>query len=309
MAFIKATKIKAKLRLGLMGPSNSGKTWVALTTACAMGRVACIDSESGSASKYADVFNFDTMSLTDHHPDRYIDAINEAEAAGYDVIVIDSLTHAWDATKALVDTEVTRAKGNSFQVWGKVGQVYNRLMAKIISSKCHIIATMRSKTEYVVEKDDRGRSVPRKIGLAPQVREGAEYEFDVVLELNHEHQCWVVKTRCAAIDGKTWDRPKTEIATLLSAWLSDGAAPAVASPPTIAGKSPDIARPTNAVWTDEQKAEAGSLRAEIERHQGGDEIFRKIWAQSKHDPPTSVIDMLALKLRELNDIAAQAEGP
>jgi hypothetical protein len=304
--FAKATKRQAKLRMGLMGPSNSGKTWMALTTANAIGKTAVIDTESGSASKYADKFQFDTLSLTDHHPDKYIAAIEAAEQAGYDVVVIDSLTHAWDATKALVDAEVIRTKGNSFQIWGKMGQHYNSLMKRIVASKIHVIATMRSKTEYVIEENDRGKKVPRKIGTAPQVREGAEYEFDVVLELDHEHHVWTVKSRCSDLDGKTWTKPGREIADSLMGWLSDGAPVPIADPPTIAGSNPDIARPVNAVWTDEQKTEAGAIRAEIEKYPGGTDRFNKLWNLSKKNAPTDVIDSLSVLLRELEDIANQS---
>lgn len=221
--FAKATKTQSRLRCGIMGPSNSGKTWQALTLANAIGKTAVIDTENGSASKYADLFNFDVINLTDHHPQKYMEMIDAAAAAGYDSIVIDSLTHAWDATQRLVDDEVIRTRGNSFQIWGKVGQVYNKLMQKIIQSPIHVVATMRSKTEYVLEENEKGKKVPRKVGMAPQVRQGAEYEFDVVLECDHENNVWATKSRCPALNGKTWVKPKTEIADVLKAWLSDGA--------------------------------------------------------------------------------------
>ena len=219
MTFKRATKTQSKLRLGLLGPSNSGKTWMALTMGAQLGRVAVIDTENGSASKYAGDFEFDTLNLHDHHPDTYIAAIQDAEESGYDVVVIDSLTHAWVATKELVDAEAIKTKGNSFQIWGRVGQTYNRLMTKIIQCKIHVITTMRSKTEYVVEENEKGKKVPKKIGTAPQVREGSEYEHDVVLELDHDHNVWTIKSRCRMLDGKTWVKPKNEIIDVLKAWL------------------------------------------------------------------------------------------
>ena len=221
--FTKATKTQSRLRCGIMGPSNSGKTWQALTLANALGKTAVIDTENGSASKYADLFGFDVINLTNHHPDEYAKMLDAAASAGYDSVVVDSLTHAWDATQRLVDDEVIRTRGNSFQIWGKVGQVYNRLMQKIIQCPIHVVATMRSKTEYVLEENDRGKKVPRKVGLAPQVRQGAEYEFDVVLECDHENNVWATKSRCPVLNGQTWKKPKLEIATILKAWLTDGA--------------------------------------------------------------------------------------
>lgn len=221
--FTKATKTQSRLRCGIMGPSNSGKTWQALTLANSLGKTAVIDTENGSASKYADLFAFDVINLTNHHPDEYAKLLEAAASAGYDSVVIDSLTHAWDATQRLVDEEVIRTRGNSFQIWGKVGQVYNRLMQKIIQSPIHVVATMRSKTEYVLEENEKGKKVPRKVGLAPQVRSGAEYEFDVVLECDHENNVWATKSRCPALNGRTWSKPKGDIADILKGWLSDGA--------------------------------------------------------------------------------------
>lgn len=230
--FTKATKTQSRLRCGIMGPSNSGKTWQALTLANALGKTAVIDTENGSASKYADLFGFDVINLTNHHPDEYAKMLDAAAEAGYDAVVIDSLTHAWDATQRLVDEEALRTRGNTFQIWGKIGQVYNRLMQKIIQSPIHVVATMRSKTEYVLEENEKGKKVPRKVGLAPQVRQGAEYEFDVVLECDHENNVWATKSRCPALNGRTWSKPKQEIATVLKAWLTDGAPmPAVKEEP------------------------------------------------------------------------------
>lgn len=292
--FTKATKTQSRLRCGIMGPSNSGKTWQALTLANALGKTAVIDTENGSASKYADLFGFDVINLTNHHPDEYGKMLDAAASAGYDAVVIDSLTHAWEATQRLVDDEVIRTRGNSFQIWGKVGQVYNRLMQRIIQSPIHVVATMRSKTEYVLEENDRGKKVPRKIGLAPQVRAGAEYEFDVVLECDHENNVWATKSRCPSLNGQTWKKPKDEIASVLKAWLSDGAPVPVQTPPTTGGSNPQIPRPVNE-WNDELKAEAGAIRQAIHTL-SGEAQFNALWKLVKNYAPQDAIDELG-KLR------------
>lgn len=232
--FRKGARTQSKLRLGIMAPSNGGKTMTACMIASSLGRYAVIDTENGSAEKYINEenpaggrFQFDVLNLKDHHPNKVIEAIDAAVAEGYDAVVIDGLSASWDATQRLVDEEVIRTKGNSFQVWGRVGQVYNNLMKKIVACPIHVVATMRSKTEYVLEENDRGKKVPKKVGMAPQVRQGAEYEFDVVLEMDHDHNCWTNKTRCRALDGKTWAKPGRELCAIINAWLSDGeAAPA-----------------------------------------------------------------------------------
>lgn len=233
MAFKKATKAQLKLRLALSGPAGSGKTYTALTlaTALADGRpVAVIDTERGSASKYADLFAFDVLELESFHPQKYVEAINEAVAAGYAVIVIDSLSHAWSGKGGIL--EIVQRKGNSFQAWGEVKPIEAALIEAVTGARIHVIATMRSKTEYVVEKDERtGKSAPRKVGMAPVQRDGMEYEFDVFGELDQENTLTIQKTRCPALAGALISKPGKSLAATLGAWLSGASTtPATAEP-------------------------------------------------------------------------------
>lgn len=229
--FERASKRQSRLRLALVGPSGSGKTYSALAIAVGLGqRIAVIDTERGSASKYAGLFTFDTAQLETFHPQRYIDAIRDAEQAGYDVLVIDSLSHAWmgkEGALDLVDAAARRSKtGNSFAAWRDVTPLHNALVDAMLRSTCHVIVTLRTKTEYVIEKDERtGKAVPRKIGLAPVQREGVEYELDVVGELDHEHVMTVSKSRCPGLSGTVVRYPGADFAQVLKQWLSDGATP------------------------------------------------------------------------------------
>lgn len=236
MQFKKATKAQARLRLALIGPSGSGKTFSALSIAQHLGgQVALVDTERGSASKYASDFSFDVLELDTFHPERYIEAIQAAEAAGYDVLILDSLSHAWigkEGALELVDRAAARqaAKrgreaGNSFAAWREVTPLHNALVEAMVQSRLHLIVTMRAKTEYVMETNEKGKSVPRKVGLAPVQRDGLEYEFDVVADLDLDHNLLVSKTRCRALDNAVIARPGKQVADMLKAWLSDGAAP------------------------------------------------------------------------------------
>jgi KaiC/GvpD/RAD55 family RecA-like ATPase len=96
--FVKASKRQSKARIVITGPTGSGKTYSALSIASALGkRVAVIDTEQGSASLYSDQFDFDVLELTgDYHPQKYVEAIKSAASAGYDVCVVDSITHEWN---------------------------------------------------------------------------------------------------------------------------------------------------------------------------------------------------------------------
>lgn len=238
MAFQRATKKQAKLRLALIGPSGSGKTYTALTLAQHLvpgGRVALIDTERGSASKYADLFEFDVQELESFHPQRYIEAIREAQAAGYDVLIIDSLSHAWmgkDGALELVDKAAKRnPSGNSFAAWRDVTPLHNQLVDAMLATRLHVIVTLRSKMEYVQEKDDKGKTVIRKVGLQPVQRDGLEYEFDVVGDLDQDNTLVVTKTRCSALHNAVVSKPGHELATTLAEWLDGEPVPDQPEPP------------------------------------------------------------------------------
>jgi hypothetical protein len=228
--FKKATKTTARLRLVLVGPPGSGKTYTSLTLAKHLGkRVALIDTERGSASKYADLFDFHSLELDSFSPQSYVAAIQAAEQAGFDVLIIDSLSHAWNGRGGaleMVDALAARSKaGNSFTAWREVTPLHNHLFDTILGAKCQVIATLRSKVDYALERDERtGKIAPRKIGLAPVQREGVEYEFDVVGDMDHEHNLVVTKSRCPALAGKVLRQPGKELADTLAAWLSAGPA-------------------------------------------------------------------------------------
>lgn len=232
--FQKATTRQSRLRLALIGPAGSGKTYSALRIAQGIGaRVALLDTERGSASKYAGEFDFDVCTFEeDCHPEKYIEVIQAA--ADYDVLIIDSLSHAWigpGGALELVDRANARSKSsNSFAAWRNVTPLHNKLVNAILGARCHVIATLRSKMEYVQEKDDKGRVQIRKVGLQPIQRDGLEYEFDVICDLDTDHVLTVGKTRCSDVDGAVVVKPGPEFGQALARWLGQGA-PA-APPPT-----------------------------------------------------------------------------
>lgn len=233
IAFKKATKKKARLRMALCGPSGSGKTYTALNVGTGLaqgGKVLVLDTERGSASKYADQFTFDCFDEWDqvggYNPERLMEAIGEAAKQGYAVVVIDSLSHFWFGTGGeleMVDKAAKRSQsGNSFAAWKEVTPVHNRLVDTLLSSPLHVICTLRTKTEWVIEENERGRKVPRKIGTAPIMRDGIEFEFDVCGDMDQDNTLIVTKTRCSALAGQAISKPGDALAKTLVAWLSDG---------------------------------------------------------------------------------------
>lgn len=233
MSFQKAVKHEAKLRLAIAGPSGSGKTYTSLAVATALangGKIALVDTEHGSASKYADLFDFDVMEMTaPFHPDRFVAAINEAGAAGYSVIILDSLTHAWSGTGGMLDIVDEIAKRmrnpNSFAAWKDGTPVQNRMIEAIVGAPLHLIATMRSKQEYVLTSDDKGKQTPKKVGMAPQQRDGFEYEFDVFIDMDIDNNGIVQKTRCPDLTGRVFKRPGADVAGILTRWLQGAPQP------------------------------------------------------------------------------------
>lgn len=230
--FQKATKHQAKGRMALCGPSGSGKTYTSLRIAKALqaggnGRVALIDTESKSASKYAKYFDFDVEELEDFAPASYIKVIHAAEAANYPVLILDSLTHAWDGKGGVLEMHDQASKRsrsqNTYFAWGEVTPEHKALIDAMVRSSCHIIATMRTHTEYLIETEN-GKQKPVKIGTKPIQRKGMEYEFDIICDLDLELNCFVSKTRCPELQGKTFhEAGEDDLGKIVHEWLADGA--------------------------------------------------------------------------------------
>jgi hypothetical protein len=266
--FQKATKKRSKLRLALTGPSGSGKTYTALIAAQAVaegGRVAVIDTERGSASLYSDKFDFDVLELDTFHPQHYIDAIHAAEEAGYAVVVIDSLSHAWEGEEGaleLVDQAAARNRGNSYVAWRDVTPLQRKMVDAMLQSPCHVVATMRSKMEYVQEKDEKGKTNIRKVGMAPIQRAGVEYEFTFVGDMDVDHTLVVSKSRCDLVADAVVKRPTAEFFGKVLDWLNSGE-PAPERPQTPA--EPERTAPSEAAWAkwEALKAEGEAAGVEI----------------------------------------------
>lgn len=194
----KASRKRAKLRLGISAPSGAGKTMGALLLAYGISgdwdKIGMIDTEEGSGELYVGVkkhdieigeFKYIRISK-DFSPVNYVNAVRAFENAGVDVIIIDSLTHAWAGTEGLLDKQgkVAAKSGNSYTAWRDVTPQHNALVNSMLQSKCHIIATMRSKVEYALQDGDNGKKKVVKMGMAPIQREGMEYEFTAFFEVD-----------------------------------------------------------------------------------------------------------------------------
>jgi hypothetical protein len=229
MAFIKAEKSKAKLRMAIFGTAGSGKTFTALRVASGIAkalnsRIAVIDTERGSASKYADRFDFDTLELTPAKIENYTSAFADAEKAGYKVLVIDSMSHGWQELLEEIEALAKqRYNGNTFRAWGEGTPKQREFIDAMLAFNGHIIATMRAKTDYIISDDGKGKMKPQRVGLAPEQGKGIEYEFDLLAEINAEHYATIIKDRTGKYQDKGIDKPGEEFGAELVAWLNSGA--------------------------------------------------------------------------------------
>lgn len=224
LTFAKATKAKSKLRLAVFGPSGAGKTYSALRIASGMGdKIAVIDTERGSASKYADRFTFDVLDLPTKTIDVYVEAIKAAAAAGYPVLIIDSLSHGWQELLEEIDRMAkAKYKGNTWSAWSEGTPKQRRLVDAILEYPGHVIATMRSKTEWTTSTDDRGKSRPERVGLAPEQGKGIEYEFDMLMEMSVDHVANVIKDRTGKYQDALINKPDETFGKDLVEWLNSG---------------------------------------------------------------------------------------
>lgn len=269
--FKRAVKAQSYLRLALAGPAGSGKTYTALALATALADgapVAVIDTERGSASKYADLFGFDVVELAPpYHPDRYIEILREAEAAGYAVLVMDSLTHAWTGQGGLLEVHEQVVKRqttkNSYTAWAEVTPIQNRFIDAITGARLHVIATMRSKSEYVQDQNERGRAAIRKVGTAPIQRDGMEFEFDIVGELDQDNTLVVSKSRCPALASAVIAKPGKPMADTLRTWLSGAPAPTPQPTAKPAPAAPHTETPHESADTSEANEPAEEAPAEL----------------------------------------------
>lgn len=223
----KARRSATKLRLLLTGPSGSGKTWGALQIAKGLGgRTLVIDTEEGSSDLYDTLHEFDVLDLRPpFSPERYIEAITAAEDAGYDVIIVDSVTHCWSGQggclEILEDVAKAQFRGNTWSAFSVITPRWRAFVDKLLRSSAHIICSGRSKTE-TAQVDDGGRKKVTKLGMKLEARDGLEYEFTAVLDLIHDgHYATVSKDRTGLFSGDP--KPITaETGKRLAAWLAGG---------------------------------------------------------------------------------------
>ena len=279
--FKRATKAAAKARVAIFGPSGAGKTFTSLRVATGLaggaGRVAVIDTERGSASKYSDRFEFDVLELEDQSVDGYVEAIRLAAQGGYGVLIIDSLSHAWQTLLEEVE-KLAKAKyrGNTWSAWSEGTPMQRHLVGAILDFPGHVIATMRSKTEWTTV-DNNGKKTPQRVGLAPEQGKGVEYEFDILVEISTEHIANVIKDRSGKFQDKLIEKPGENFGRDLAAWLSDGAA--VDPKPTATANVPALmTKASKAIASADTEKALAACRRQLDKYLADGTLTSDQWS-------------------------------
>jgi hypothetical protein len=232
MAFQKAERSGMFAKVALIGPSGSGKSFSALAIATGIAkacgsRIAFINTERNRGELYSDRFDYDIENLEpDFTPEKFIDAINEAISLGYKVAIIDSASHEWMGQGGIMDMLDHMPGENSYTKWAKLTPRHNRFVDAIRDSPIHLIVCLRGKDEYALEENDKGKKVPRKIGMGAQMRDGLEYEVHISFNLAMNHVASVESGK----DNSTMFNEKYDVLTpkhgeQIYAWANSGKAP------------------------------------------------------------------------------------
>lgn len=231
MQLRKATRLKAKIRLGLSAVSGGGKTYSAIMIAKGLAsdlsKVAIIDTENGSADLYSHLGEYNVLPLNaPFTPEKYTEAIKTCEAAGMEVIIIDSITHEWDGKGGCLEiaetiTQASTSK-NSYTAWAKVTPRHQAFIDAMLQSPAHIITTVRRKQDYEMSKGHDGKTTVQKAGLKEVTREGWEYELTVNLQLDTAHQAVASKDRTGLFAGKPEFIPSESTGKMIADWCESG---------------------------------------------------------------------------------------
>lgn len=242
----KAQRKKAHLRLGIAAPSGGGKTAGALIVAYGLmkelypnipeaelwEKVAIVDTEHGSGELYVGseiagvrFGEYGVVPLeSPFTAEKYIEALDLCENAGIEVCILDSTSHLWSGEGGLLEQQqnaTRRNQNNSYMAWREITPLHNRFVERMLQSGMHVIATMRSKQEYVQEKDSNGKTIVRKLGMEPEQRKGMEFEFTTFLDVDEGHNAFGSKDRTSIFDQKTF-KIDASVGRRLMKWLQSG---------------------------------------------------------------------------------------
>lgn len=254
----KAKRQRRPLKVSMEGLAGGGKTYTALRLAFDMirrgigKRVIVLDSENESASLYAGVtedgtvWDYDVADIpaAKRNPGGYAEAYEWAVGAGYDIVIVDSLSHAWHGALQDVDKYAASHRGDKLGGWAALSPQQQRMIQTLTDPRAHCICTMRVKSDFQ-DQDVNGKTRKVKVGMKADQRDNTEYEYDIVLRFEAGNETYVEKVRgCSAMNGRSATRPGPKFwAPLLDWWLAADDAPTTAAAPATAPATTGDARP------------------------------------------------------------------
>jgi hypothetical protein len=310
---------RAGLFVGLVGGTNSGKTYSALRLARGIagpqGKIAVLDTEGGRTLHLKDDFEFDVKVMEPpFRPQSFADAAEAAEEAGYDCLLIDSFSMEWVGVLEWQEAELQRMAGDDWKKrervkmasWIKPKMAHKAMVYSFLQRRIPIIFSIRGEETV---KPGEGGEKPTKIFKAI-CNQQFPFEITVSFRLASDRKgyidlsdpkSWKMEGAHAAIfrDG---DRLSEEHGAALAAWAKGEG---VSAPP------PEPAQPAA---TDRVTAGVEALLGEI----AGAEDVRALleivdkslkqreWLE-KNKP--DLHKTVAEALRERHDRLADAEVP
>lgn len=240
MTFAPSQRTKLFLRMALDGAEGSGKSYTAMKLMYYLlggAEFFLIDSERGRSRLYACApgetadpekgrFEFQSLELTDYDPRNYIAAIRGAVNAGAKGLVIDGISQGWEGANGILAQKTAldkRPNTNSYTNWGTMTDLQNEFIGVMLDAPLHLIVTMRSKVDHIIEKNENGKTIIRKLGLQPIQRDGVGYEFDVIGRMEDSRMSITKVRNIDSLIGKEFDKPGLEVAQALNNWLGIGA--------------------------------------------------------------------------------------
>ena len=222
MEIRKSERKKAKIKMALQGPSGAGKTMSSILIAKSLSsnnlkKVTIIDTENGSADLYAHLGEYNVITLKPPFtPENYEKAIDLALGAGMEILIVDSLSHTWNE---LLDYH-SKLAGNSFTNWNKVNPRLNSLINKILQCEAHVIVTMRTKQDYVLNQRN-GKYIPEKVGLKSVMKDGVDFEFTLVFDIDSKHNAIVSKDRTSLFSNVGYFKITENTGKILLEWSNN----------------------------------------------------------------------------------------
>ncbi len=233
-----AERKRAKIKMAVCGPAGSGKTYSSLLTAFGLvgdwKKIAVICTEpSANDGRAADLFShlgpYNVLPLdAPYRPERYIDAIRACEKAGMEAIIIDSISHEWEGEGGLVEDSNKMDDKNKFSNWDVLGRRHKKLINAILLSPAHVIACARTKTDYVLEANEKGKMAPRKVGTKVITREGFDFEVTLAFDLSYNHFATCSKDRTDMYADCEPFRMSAETGKQILEWCNSGKAEEIA---------------------------------------------------------------------------------